>query len=52
LLNTKGEIKIADFGVSGKLVNSVANTFVGTSAYMSVSVLKLFSRIYYRYRYY
>ena len=37
LLNTDGHIKIADFGVSGQLINSVANTFVGTSAYMSVS---------------
>ncbi|KAJ3045267.1 MAP kinase kinase (MEK) [Rhizophlyctis rosea] len=35
LLNTEGHIKIADFGVSGQLVESVANTFVGTSAYMS-----------------
>ncbi|KAJ3278955.1 MAP kinase kinase (MEK) [Borealophlyctis nickersoniae] len=35
LLNTQGNIKIADFGVSGQLINSVANTFVGTSAYMS-----------------
>ncbi|RKO96944.1 Pkinase-domain-containing protein, partial [Caulochytrium protostelioides] len=35
LLNREGEIKIADFGVSGQLINSVANTFVGTSAYMS-----------------
>eukprot|EP00842_Homolaphlyctis_polyrhiza_P001359 jgi/Hompol1/2223/HPOL_002145-RA len=31
----RGKIKIADFGVSGQLINSVANTFVGTSAYMS-----------------
>ncbi|KAI8914581.1 kinase-like domain-containing protein [Gorgonomyces haynaldii] len=35
LLNSRGEVKIADFGVSGQLINSVANTFVGTSAYMS-----------------
>nr|KAJ3405488.1 MAP kinase kinase (MEK) [Polyrhizophydium stewartii] len=35
LLDSAGHIKIADFGVSGQLVNSVANTFVGTSAYMS-----------------
>lgn len=37
LANTKGEIKICDFGVSGELINSIANTFVGTSTYMSVS---------------
>ncbi|KND03692.1 STE/STE7/MEK1 protein kinase [Spizellomyces punctatus DAOM BR117] len=35
LLDSAGHIKIADFGVSGQLINSVANTFVGTSAYMS-----------------
>ncbi|KAI8817147.1 kinase-like domain-containing protein [Fimicolochytrium jonesii] len=35
LLDAEGNIKIADFGVSGQLINSVANTFVGTSAYMS-----------------
>ncbi|ODO07196.1 STE/STE7/MEK1 protein kinase [Cryptococcus wingfieldii CBS 7118] len=35
LVNTKGEVKICDFGVSGELINSIANTFVGTSTYMS-----------------
>lgn len=35
LANSKGEIKICDFGVSGELINSIANTFVGTSTYMS-----------------
>jgi len=35
LINTLGLIKICDFGVSGKLINSIANTFVGTSYYMS-----------------
>ena len=35
LLNSKGEVKLCDFGVSGSLVNSVANSFVGTSAYMA-----------------
>ncbi|RKO91702.1 kinase-like domain-containing protein, partial [Blyttiomyces helicus] len=35
LLDSEGHIKIADFGVSGQLINSVANTFVGTSAYMA-----------------
>ena len=37
LCNTQGEIKLCDFGVSGELINSIANTFVGTSIYMSVS---------------
>ncbi|THU99278.1 Pkinase-domain-containing protein [Dendrothele bispora CBS 962.96] len=35
LLSTSGSIKLCDFGVSGELVNSFANTFVGTSVYMS-----------------
>ncbi|GAA5834207.1 hypothetical protein JCM3766R1_004489 [Sporobolomyces carnicolor] len=35
LLNSAGQIKICDFGVSGELINSVADTFVGTSTYMS-----------------
>ncbi|RKP22358.1 kinase-like domain-containing protein [Syncephalis pseudoplumigaleata] len=35
LLNSAGQIKICDFGVSGVLINSIASTFVGTNAYMS-----------------
>jgi mitogen-activated protein kinase kinase len=35
LCNSNGEIKICDFGVSGELINSIADTFVGTSTYMS-----------------
>ncbi|KAJ7078733.1 Pkinase-domain-containing protein [Mycena belliarum] len=35
LCNSQGDIKLCDFGVSGELVNSIANTFVGTSIYMS-----------------
>jgi len=35
LLNTNGQVKLCDFGVSGELINSIANTFVGTSTYMS-----------------
>jgi mitogen-activated protein kinase kinase len=38
LANSNGDIKLCDFGVSGELINSIANTFVGTSTYMSVSV--------------
>lgn len=38
LFNSQGQIKICDFGVSGELINSIADTFVGTSTYMSVSV--------------
>lgn len=35
LINSKGQIKLCDFGVSKKLINSIADTFVGTSTYMS-----------------
>ncbi|EPQ51105.1 kinase [Gloeophyllum trabeum ATCC 11539] len=35
LFNSEGQIKICDFGVSGELINSIADTFVGTSTYMS-----------------
>ncbi|KAH3902661.1 mitogen-activated protein kinase kinase STE7 SCDLUD_000243 [Saccharomycodes ludwigii] len=35
LLNSKGYVKICDFGVSKKLIDSIADTFVGTSTYMS-----------------
>ncbi|KAL6908909.1 kinase-like domain-containing protein [Trichoderma evansii] len=35
LINSRGNIKLCDFGVSGELVNSIADTFVGTSTYMA-----------------
>jgi len=35
LCNSQGSIKLSDFGVSGELINSLANTFVGTSVHMS-----------------
>lgn len=38
LVNSSGEIKICDFGVSGQLIDSMANSFVGTRSYMSVSI--------------
>jgi len=40
LVNSGGEIKICDFGVSGQLIDSMANSFVGTRSYMSVSAPK------------
>jgi mitogen-activated protein kinase kinase len=46
LCNSKGEIKICDFGVSGELINSIADTFVGTSTYMSVSCSSCHLRIF------
>ena len=36
LVNSRGEIKLCDFGVSGQLINSMANSFVGTRSYMAV----------------
>ena len=35
LVNTNGDIKLCDFGVSGNLIDSMANSFVGTRSYMS-----------------
>jgi serine/threonine protein kinase len=35
LVNSSGDIKICDFGVSGQLIDSMANSFVGTRSYMS-----------------
>lgn len=39
LVNSRGEIKLCDFGVSGMLIDSMANSFVGTRSYMAVSDL-------------
>ena len=37
MLNTAGDVKIADFGISSQLANTAAfcETFVGTTCYMS-----------------
>ena len=35
LLDSEGNIKLCDFGVSGEVVNSLATTFVGTQYYMA-----------------
>lgn len=40
LVNSKGEIKLCDFGVSGMLIDSMANSFVGTRSYMAVNIFK------------
>lgn len=40
LLNTKGQVKMCDFGVSGELINSQVDSFVGTKSYMSPERLK------------
>lgn len=39
-MNSRGSIKLCDFGVSGELINSIADTFVGTSTYMSPERIK------------
>lgn len=41
LVNSRGEIKLCDFGVSGQLIDSLANSFVGTRSYMSVRMTQL-----------
>lgn len=35
LVNSRGHIKLCDFGVATETVNSIADTFVGTSTYMA-----------------
>lgn len=40
LLNTKGQIKLADFGVSGNLVASIAKTNIGCQSYMAPERIK------------
>jgi serine/threonine protein kinase len=37
LANTKGDIKLCDFGVSGQLIQSLAKTNIGCQSYMAVS---------------
>ncbi|XP_015754689.1 PREDICTED: dual specificity mitogen-activated protein kinase kinase 2-like [Acropora digitifera] len=41
LVNSCGEIKLCDFGVSGQLIDSMANSFVGTRSYMSIMSVTL-----------
>eukprot|EP00079_Xenopus_tropicalis_P033800 XP_017947571.1 PREDICTED: dual specificity mitogen-activated protein kinase kinase 5 isoform X2 [Xenopus tropicalis] len=38
LVNTRGHVKLCDFGVSTQLVNSIAKTYVGTNAYMALAL--------------
>jgi mitogen-activated protein kinase kinase 5 len=40
LVNTKGEVKLCDFGVSVQLIDSIAKTFIGTNAYMAPERIK------------
>ncbi|XP_022107163.1 dual specificity mitogen-activated protein kinase kinase 5-like [Acanthaster planci] len=40
LVNTQGEVKLCDFGVSAQLVNSITKTYVGTNAYMAPERVK------------
>eukprot|EP00055_Hartaetosiga_balthica_P005890 m.17926 g.17926 ORF g.17926 m.17926 type:complete len:411 (-) comp4861_c0_seq2:126-1358(-) len=40
LINSDGAVKLCDFGVSGELHNSLANSFVGTRSYMAPERLK------------
>ncbi len=38
LLNGHGQVKLCDFGVSVQLLTSLTRTFIGTNAYMAVSL--------------
>eukprot|EP01147_Barroeca_monosierra_P002687 gene2687-5577_t len=40
LVNSDGAVKLCDFGVSGELQGSLANSFVGTRSYMAPERLK------------
>jgi mitogen-activated protein kinase kinase len=40
LLNSKGEVKLCDFGVSGNLVASIARTNIGCQSYMAPERIK------------
>ena len=40
LVNSQGHVKLCDFGVSVQLLTSLTKTFIGTNAYMAVSVLQ------------
>ncbi|KAH7919324.1 kinase-like protein [Leucogyrophana mollusca] len=40
LVNTKGEVKLCDFGVSGQLEKSIARTNVGCQSYMAPERIK------------
>lgn len=36
LINKTGDVKLCDFGISGKLVNSSVRSAIGTKPYLSV----------------
>ena len=38
LVSTAGQVKLCDFGISIQLVKSIAQTYVGTNAYMAVGI--------------
>jgi mitogen-activated protein kinase kinase len=40
-MTRSGQIKLCDLGVSGELINSMAETFTGTQYYMAVSTYKI-----------
>lgn len=45
LINRTGVVKICDFGISGRLVDSIARSQVGSRNYMAVSPDPLLRRI-------
>jgi serine/threonine protein kinase len=48
LLNSEGQVKIADFGVSGKIDSTfdMRQTWVGTLPYMSVNILPIYPQLF------
>jgi mitogen-activated protein kinase kinase 5 len=40
LVNTQGQTKLCDFGVSVQLIDSIAKSFIGTNAYMAPERIK------------
>nr|XP_039254583.1 dual specificity mitogen-activated protein kinase kinase 5-like [Styela clava] len=47
LVNSNGQVKLCDFGVSRQLVNSIAKTYIGTNAYMAPERVEGFDYTFY-----
>lgn len=39
LINRNGAVKICDFGISGRLIDSIARSHVGSRNYMAVNII-------------
>ncbi len=47
LLNTHGQVKLCDFGVSGQLIQSLAKTNIGCQSYMAVNLNSYYAIYFY-----